>query len=97
VHILLQNEFGTKAEIFPAKGRLTETLRDPIGEHIFGGAHLTVEPKEFTKTISLKIDTLTEGLPYLAWSAGQREFLPLLLGLYWLCPAGKISRRDQIE
>ncbi len=98
VHILLQNEFGsTEARLFPAKGRLNETLRRPIAEHLFGEAELTVEPKDFTKTLTLEIEGLSEGLPFLAWSAGQREFVPLLLGLYWLCPAGKRSRRDDIE
>lgn len=97
IHILLQNEFGNNPELFPAKGRLNDTLKQPIARNLFGGAHLTVEPKEFTKTLSLRIDGLTEGLPFLAWSAGQREFVPLLLGLYWLCPAGKVSRRDHIE
>jgi hypothetical protein len=24
------------------------------------------------------------GLPFMVWSAGQREFVPLLLGLYWV-------------
>jgi hypothetical protein len=33
----------------------------------------------------------------MVWSAGQREFVPLLLGLYWLLPAGSISRRDAID
>jgi hypothetical protein len=37
------------------------------------------------------------GLPYLVWSAGQREFVPLLLGLYWLIPAAKVSRRGNLE
>lgn len=97
VHILLQNEFGSSAQLFPAKGRLNETLKGPIAEHLFGGAQLTVEPKDFTKTLTLEIEGLSEGLPYLAWSAGQREFVPLLLGLYWLCPAGKVSRRDHIK
>ena len=97
IHILLQNEFGSTAQLFPAKGRLNETLKGPIAEHLFGGALLTVEPKDFTKTLTLEIEGLSEGLPFLAWSAGQREFVPLLLGLYWLCPAGKVSRRDDIE
>ncbi len=96
-HILLQNEFGSTAQLFPATGRLNETLKAPIAENLFGGARLTVEPKDFTKTLSLEIDGLSEGLPFLAWSAGQREFVPLLLGLYWLCPAGKDSKRDTIE
>lgn len=97
VHILLQNEFGSTAQLFPAKGRLNESLKGPIAQNLFGGAQLTVEPKDFTKTLTLEIDGLSEGLPFLAWSAGQREFVPLLLGLYWLCPAGKVSKRDNIE
>ncbi|MCY4288318.1 MAG: ATP-binding protein [Aestuariivita sp.] len=97
IHILLQNEFGATAQLFPAKGRLNETLKRPIAENLFGGAQLKVEPKDFTKTLTLEIKGVSEGLPFLAWSAGQREFIPLLLGLYWLCPAGKISKRDNID
>jgi hypothetical protein len=33
----------------------------------------------------------------MVWSAGQREFVPLLLGLYWLMPPTKASRRGRIE
>jgi hypothetical protein len=33
----------------------------------------------------------------MVWSAGQREFVPLLLGLYWLMPPAKVARRDKIE
>ena len=97
IHILLQSEFGDSTSIFPVKRRLQEALKKPVAEHIFGGAELRLEPKEFTQTLALKVKGLSEGLPYLAWSAGQREFVPLLLGLYWLCPAGKVSKRDQIE
>ncbi len=97
LHILLQNEFGSTAQLFPARGRLNETLKEPIAENLFGGAQLIVEPKDFTKSLTLEIDGLSEGLPFLAWSAGQREFVPLLLGLYWLCPAGKVSKRDHID
>lgn len=97
IHILLQNEFGASESLFPLPNRLNETLRAPIAKHFFGDATLNIELKEFTKSITLKVPGLKEGLSYLAWSAGQREFLPLLLGLYWLCTAGKVSRRDAIE
>lgn len=97
VHKLLQNEFGSNDTLFPLPNRLNETLRAPIAKHFFGGAKLHLGVKNFTKAITLKVVSLKEGLPYLAWSAGQREFLPLLLGLYWLCTAGKVSRRDEIE
>jgi energy-coupling factor transporter ATP-binding protein EcfA2 len=33
----------------------------------------------------------------MAWSTGQREFLPLLLGCYELLPAGRIIKSKEIE
>jgi hypothetical protein len=36
-------------------------------------------------------------LPYMVWSAGQREFVPLLLGMYWLMPPSKVARRQSIR
>jgi hypothetical protein len=97
VHDLLQNEFDAKGELFPQPNRLNETLRKPITEHLYGASKLAVDDKEFTKRLVLQVPGHDVGLPYTAWSAGQREFTPLLLGLYWLCPAGGTSRRDTIE
>lgn len=97
VHDLLQNEFGAKGELFPQPNRLNDTLRKPITDHLFGGSKLAVDASDFTKRLVLQVPGHKEGLPFLAWSAGQREFTPLLLGLYWLCPAGGKSKRDDIE
>ena len=94
VHGLLQNEFGAKGELFPQPNRLNETLRGPITEHLFGGSKLVVDESEFTKRLVLQVPGHKTGLPYLAWSAGQREFTPLLLGLYWLCPVAAQRRRS---
>ena len=33
----------------------------------------------------------------MAWTAGQREFVPLLLGLYDALPSSKLSRREPLE
>ena len=33
-------------------------------------------------------------LPFMTWTAGQREFTPLLLGLYHLLPSTKLRKRD---
>lgn len=97
VHGLLQNDFGAKGDLFPQPNRLNETLRKPITQHLYGASQLAVDDKDFTKRLVLRVPGHTDGLPYTAWSAGQREFTPLLLGLYWLCPAGGTSRRDDIE
>lgn len=97
VHDLLQNEFGAKGELFPQPNRLNDTLRKPITDHLFGGSKLAVDASDFTKRLVLKVPGHKVGLPFLAWSAGQREFTPLLLGLYWLCPAGGVRKRDDID
>lgn len=98
VHDLLQNELSAaKGALFPQPNRLNETLRKPITEHLFGGSKLAVDANDFTKRLVLNVPGHREGLPYTAWSAGQREFTPLLLGLYWLCPAGGVQRREGIE
>jgi len=36
-------------------------------------------------------------LPVAVWSAGQREFVPLLLGLYWLMVSSKTPRRKGVN
>lgn len=86
VHDLIQNEFGAKGELFPGPNRLNDTLRKPIQTHLFGGNRLAIDDKDFTKRLGLHVKGQDKPLGFLSWSAGQREFTPLLMGAYWLCP-----------
>jgi len=97
LHQLVQNEFGRDPTLFPKANRLNASLRDPLVKHIFGNFGLKVDPEKFQKQIVLSPPGGGKSLPYLVWSAGQREFVPLLLGLYWLIPGAKISRRGKLE
>jgi hypothetical protein len=36
-------------------------------------------------------------LPFMTWTAGQREFMPLLLGLYHLLPPRKLQKQPHID
>lgn len=85
VHDLIQNEFGAKGELFPGPNRLNGTLRKPIQDHLFGGNRLEIDAKDFTKRVGLHVKGHTQPLGFLSWSAGQREFTPMLMGIYWLC------------
>src|SRR5690606_34508391 len=51
--------------------------------------------KTIKKRFKLNADNVS--IPFMAWSAGQKEFMPLLLSFYWLCPASRKSRRDEVE
>lgn len=93
VRVFLEEEFGTRGELFPQSNRLNEDLRGPIGADIYGEGKLNAASKDFSHRMELRVPGHSEGLPFLAWSAGQREFTPLLLGLYWLCPVATSLRR----
>jgi hypothetical protein len=96
IHQMTQTEFALKQKFFPIEGRLRETLRDRLQQSVFAGLELHLKEHTFQKRFVLTVDAERE-LPYLVWSAGQREFVPLLLGLYLLLPAGKVSRRKDFE
>jgi len=94
LHRLVQTEFARTERLFPQSNRLNHLMRRLIGDAFFRGFSLQLSKDKFQKKLVLKRDEVQ--LPFMAWSAGQPEFSPLLLGLYWLMPAGKVSRRDDL-
>jgi hypothetical protein len=95
VHDLIQNEFGAKGELFPGPNRLNGTLRGPIQTHLFGGNRLEIDANDFTKRVGLHVKGQPKPLGFLSWSAGQREFTPMLMGVYWLCPTTNRRKTGQ--
>ena len=96
LHWIVQNEIGLDEEVFPRRNRLSAVLRKPLEEHIFGGFGLRTDTSAHQRRLVLRSGK-NRPLPYLVWSAGQREFVPLLLGLYWLLPPARTPRRDDLE
>lgn len=92
---LVEQEFTANDILFPQDRRLKQEFRDLLNETVFSRFRLQVDRSRVQKRLVLE----TEGtpLPYMVWSAGQREVVPLLLGLYWLMPSTKVSRRGNIE
>jgi hypothetical protein len=97
LHHLVQSEFARTPDLFPQSKRLKSEFRNLIAEHIFGDFGLSTDAERFQRRIVLSSPSSQKTLPYLVWSAGQREFVPLLLGLYWLIPPTKITRRGNLE
>jgi hypothetical protein len=64
---------------------------------VFLKFHLKVDKFRSQKRLVLGPEEAKDSLPYMVWSAGQREFVPLLLGFYWLMPPTKVSTRDDIR
>lgn len=96
LHWIVQNEIGLDEDVFPRRNRLAAVLREPIEQNIFGRFGLRTDTSEHQRRLVLK-SGMGRPLPYLVWSAGQREFVPLLLGLYWLLPPAKTPRRHDLD
>jgi hypothetical protein len=83
------------ATIFPQPDRLKAPIRKSIENSIFHGGQLLLNSAGGRKRLVIRYPGHTHEanveLPFLEWSAGQREFAPLLLGLYQLLPAGKVT------
>ena len=80
-----------KEPIFPRSRRMDKALEKAIGENIFAKAEI-----KRRSGLQRRIVLDLEGgeLPFMEWSAGQREFMPLLLGLYVLMPLRKTKNRQ---
>ncbi len=81
--------------IFPQVGRLNKVVRDAIGESIFGGAKVKLDRSGLRKRIVL--DMAGSQLPFMVWSTGQREFVPLLMGLSQLMPSGGAAKKNNLN
>ncbi len=96
LRLLMERGFRSgEGMIFPQEGRMNKTMRDAIGESVFGKGKVKIDRSGLRKRIVL--DVAGSQLPFMAWSTGQREFTPLLLGLYWLMPSGKTDKKNEIN
>jgi hypothetical protein len=95
LRMLVEREFATSGNLFPQEQRLKTEFREMLEKCVFAGFRLKVDKVRAQKRLVLGANG--DALPYMVWSAGQREFVPLLLGLYWLMPPARTARREKIE
>jgi hypothetical protein len=84
-------------QLFPIPKRLKQEFRDLIAKHFFPGFDLQIDAERAQKRLVLTGEGEGNRLPYMVWSAGQREFVPLLLGLYHLMPPTATPRRKGVQ
>lgn len=95
LRLLVEQESSAGQPVFPQARRLKTEFRNLLESHVFGGFQLKVDKVRSQKRFVL--GTNGDPLPFMVWSAGQREFVPLLLGLYWLMPSTKVSMRGTLQ
>lgn len=96
LRLLMEKGLGAgKSAIFPQEGRINKDLRGAINASIFSNAEVRLDTSGMRKRIVLRIGE--NDLPFMVWSAGQREFIPLLLGLYALMPSAGAAKNRSID
>lgn len=95
IRLFMEASYGKYNDmVFPKPQNLKQPLRNAFNESIFHNGKIkldTLGKKRFMLEIG------NNSLPYLTWSAGQKEFMPLLLSFYHLCPASKAARKDDFK
>jgi hypothetical protein len=94
----LFNRFSNRGEgpLFPQERVLKQEYREQIKEAVFHGGSVGIEEdRQHAKRLRLSHGKMH--LPFMTWTAGQREFTPLLLGLYHLLPPRKLLKQPDID
>jgi len=94
---LVEQEFNANERLFPQERRLKREFRNLLQENLFSDFDLKIDRKSSQRRLVLGATDDSAPLPYMVWSAGQREFIPLLLGMYWLMPPAKVAQRASIQ
>jgi hypothetical protein len=94
----LFDRFSARGEgpLFPLERVLKKEYRDQIDAAVFHGGSVAIEEdRQHAKRLRLAHGKMH--LPFMTWTAGQREFTPLLLGLYHLLPARQLLKQPDID
>jgi predicted ATPase len=84
------------AALFPVSRILKEQYRSLIDDAVFHGGSVKLDKQGLRSRLRLAFDNDVE-LPFMTWTAGQREFTPLLLGLYHVLPPRQAKKHPEVD
>jgi len=80
--------------VFPIGYRLKSGVKTSLQKSIFHDGRVTIDDRSGQKKMQLSVGRMN--IPFMAWSAGQKEFMPLLMAFYCLSgPPQNVIDRSQ--
>lgn len=80
--------------VFPIGYRLKSGVKTSLQKNIFHDGRVTIDDRSGQKKMQLSVGEMN--IPFMAWSAGQKEFMPLLMAFYCLSgPPQNVIDRSQ--
>ena len=96
LRIFMNTGLGGGTRLFPISTRLKAVQRKSFDDSIFHGGKIELENENGQRKMRLKIDGMD--MPFMTWSAGQKEFMPLLMGFYCVSgPPMHVLNKDQYK
>lgn len=94
LRIFMQGGLGNPDTLFPMRNRLKSAVKNALNTTIFHNAKVVIDKNGEQRKMKLEVDNLK--IPFMAWSAGQKEFMPLLLAIYCLSgpPTQVVNKSD---
>ncbi len=88
-------DLNKEDSIFPDKDNISQELNNEFNNSIFHGASVKVKVVGMRKQIYLDVEN--NSLPFMLWSSGQREFMPLLISFYWISYLKTVRYNPKID
>lgn len=96
LRLLIQNGLGESGVLYPLPNRLKSAIKKMYDKAIFHGGKVVFDEKGGQRKIAMNVENVH--LPLMTWSAGQKEFMPLLMAFYCLSgPPQNVVNRKQYE
>ena len=96
LRLFAQNGLGESSVIYPLPNRLKSAIKKMYDKAIFHGGKVVFDEKGGQRKIAMNVENVH--LPLMTWSAGQKEFMPLLMAFYCLSgPPQNVVNRKQYK
>lgn len=96
LRIFMAIGLGGNTTLYPIKSRLKSVQKKSYDKSIFHGGSVEMESENGQRKMRMKIDGMN--MPFMTWSAGQKEFMPLLMGFYCVSgPPMQLLNKDQYQ
>lgn len=96
LRIFMNGGLGGNNVLFPIKTRLKNSQRKSFDKSIFHNGVVEMVNQSGQRKMKMKVDGME--MPFMTWSAGQKEFMPLLMGFYCVSgPPTTVINKEQYE
>lgn len=82
LRLSFQKGMTSNQVLFPLREEKSECINASFNENIFHDGKVIIDDRSGQKKMRMEIGGLS--LPFMTWSAGQKEFMPLLMAFYRL-------------